>query len=204
MGEIHPDTNVRKIKSYLRAEMVVKKRRDSMATATGREWIKKVDGKRYKGKKVKTGKTVPKFAFPSLNDSLITYTNNEYKGKIYLIDFWATWCAPCVRERPLLKKLYDRFSKDQVEILSVSFDFDKERLLGFLEKNEMPWAQAFAGTWSNQLKIFDEFEVGGSLPVLLLIERDGKIAHLSGGITGTKEIESKISKALTKDYRTKK
>ncbi len=66
------------------------------------------------------GTKAPDFSFPGLDGQMISLS--DYKGKVVLVNIWATWCPPCVSEMPSMEKLYNRFKKDNFEILAVSID----------------------------------------------------------------------------------
>lgn len=76
----------------------------------------------------KTG--VPDFAFPTLEGKSVSVS--EFKGKVLLINLWATWCAPCVKEFPSLSNLVERF-KGRVVVLAVSHDRDREDIVTFVK-----------------------------------------------------------------------
>ena len=65
------------------------------------------------------------------------------KGKIVLIDFWATWCGPCVRELPNVQKVYAAYHDKGFDIIGVSLDSDKDKLTSFLKEKQVPWRQYF-------------------------------------------------------------
>ncbi len=73
------------------------------------------------------------------------YTLSQDKGKVVLIDFWATWCAPCLAEMPHLKKLYKELHQKGFEIVGISLDSNKQVLEKFMKKKEVPWKIAFSG-----------------------------------------------------------
>ena len=95
----------------------------------------------------------------------------EMKGKVVLVDFWATWCGPCVAEVPSLKKTYDTYHSRGFEILGISLDDKKEDLLEFTRKNGMPWLQYFDGKhWNNEIS----FRFGiNSVPTAWLVDKKG-------------------------------
>jgi thiol-disulfide isomerase/thioredoxin len=103
------------------------------------------------------------------------------KGKVVVIDFWATWCGPCVAEMPKMKKLYAEFHDKGVEFIGVSLDDSKEKggldkLKDFVTKNEIPWPQYHQGNgWES------EFSSGlgiNAIPQLFLIDADGNLAEI--------------------------
>ena len=76
--------------------------------------------------RIGTGKPVPAFRAPSFDDPVSAYTETSLKGKLYLIDFWATWCAPCIAEFPGMTKLYEKYQRQGFEILSYSIDSNRD------------------------------------------------------------------------------
>ncbi|MBA10660.1 TlpA family protein disulfide reductase [Flavobacteriaceae bacterium] len=118
------------------------------------------------------------------NDHIKTFkTNatlsNEYfdfddlKGKYMLIDFWGTWCAPCVKEMPQIKKIYEYYS-DKLYVLGINTRDNKARLRQFITSNEYPWTQLINGTGLSDFVL--KFNVVG-FPTKLIVDPNGKILH---------------------------
>lgn len=101
----------------------------------------------------------------------------QFKGKVVLLDFWATWCAPCVGEAPNVVKAYKTFKPSGFDIVGISLDQDKKALDGFVQSFKMPWRQVFDGRgWDSEIsKIYGV----KAIPFTLLIGRDGKIAAVN-------------------------
>ena len=115
----------------------------------------------------------------------------DFAGKVVLIDFWATWCGPCVAEVPNLKKVYETYHAKGFEILGISLDDKKEDLLAFTKKHEMPWPQYFDGKhWNNEIS----FRFGiSSVPTAWLVDKKGVLRHTD---VRTYDLESAVQKFL--------
>ncbi|MFH1353455.1 MAG: TlpA disulfide reductase family protein [bacterium] len=80
----------------------------------------------------------------------ISFSSN--KDKIIIIDFWATWCGPCVRELPKIKNLYKKYKNKNVLFIGISLDKDKNKVIDFCKKNQIEWPQYYAGEgWNSYL-----------------------------------------------------
>ena len=97
----------------------------------------------------------------------------DYRGKILLIDFWASWCGPCRRENPNVRRVYDEFKGDGFEILGVSLDKSRDRWAGAVEKDGLTWPQVSdLGGWGNEAaRLYGV----SSIPATFLLDREGKI-----------------------------
>ena len=138
------------------------------------------------------GSAFPDFAEKDLNGKPLSVA--ALKGKVVLVDFWATWCAPCRAELPNVIETYKKHHGEGFEIIGVSLDADRAKLDDFLKKQDgMTWPQYFDGEgWGN--KLAGKYGVE-SIPFALLIGPDGKI--IGKDLRG-EELETAVSAALPK------
>jgi len=113
-------------------------------------------------------------AFTALDGSEIDLAKLSADGKVVLVDFWATWCMPCVVELPHVKAAYDQYQGQGFEIVGISLDSSKEKLQAFLKDKQIAWPQHFDGKgWENELAV--KYGIS-SIPATFLVGKDGKIA----------------------------
>lgn len=115
---------------------------------------------------------------------------SQMKGKVVLIDFWATWCDGCVAEIPHVKEVYNQFHTNGFEVIGISFDTDRKALENFIQKNGTPWPQYFDGQgWQNKYGVEYGFE---QIPALWLIDKKGILRDNEAG----KDLQRKVEKLL--------
>src|SRR6185369_2110444 len=147
---------------------------DTKQAKTADDFLANVE-RQAEGKKIQkelaVGKQFPDFAEKDLDGKEMSVA--KYKGKIVLVDFWATWCGPCVGELPNVLKAYEKYHSKGFEIVGISLDSDKGKLTSFTKAKNMTWQQFFdGGGWKN--KIAQKYTVH-SIPATYLIDKDGKI-----------------------------
>jgi thiol-disulfide isomerase/thioredoxin len=121
------------------------------------------------------GKPFPALSFTSLQGQKIDVSG--MKGKVVLVDFWATWCGPCRQEIPNLVALYEKYHDQGLEIVGVSLDKNQKALENYIKENKMPWPEQFDGKeWNNE--IAKKFAVK-SIPCSYLLDRKGVVRHIS-------------------------
>ncbi len=116
----------------------------------------------------KIGQSAPDFELRTINGKKIKLSN--YKGKVVLLDFWATWCGPCRMSTPVLSRLDQKYKGKGLVILGVSLDEDESQVLPYVEKNHIEHTIAYGGT-SNVGNIY---KVRG-IPAFFIIDQAGMI-----------------------------
>jgi thiol-disulfide isomerase/thioredoxin len=96
---------------------------------------------------------------------------SKMKGKVVLVDFWATWCMPCVEEMPVIKDAYDKFHTNGFEVVGISLDEDKGALTRFVQAYGIPWPQYFDGQrWQNKFAVEHSIK---AVPAMWLVDKNG-------------------------------
>ncbi len=121
-----------------------------------------------------------------------TMALSSLRGKIVLIDFWASWCVPCRRQNPHLVELYEKYKGTDFEIFGVSLDENVSAWKNAIQKDGLTWPQV-SDLMKWESSVVKEFHIE-AIPYGVLIDRDGKI--IAKGIR-TEELEMKIVEAVS-------
>ncbi|MCC6690790.1 MAG: AhpC/TSA family protein [Bacteroidia bacterium] len=117
------------------------------------------------------GAPAPDFTFNTPEGKALSLSS--FKGKILLIDFWASWCGPCRAESPNMVKLYKKFHPKGLEILGVSLDEDKNKWIEAIKKDKLEWAQiSDLGGWQSAAAKLYGIQ---SIPQTILLDKEQKI-----------------------------
>ncbi|SEO13818.1 Thiol-disulfide isomerase or thioredoxin [Flavobacterium sp. CF108] len=135
------------------------------------------------------GDIAPEIDLPDTKGNNVVLSS--LRGSLTLVDFWASWCGPCIKEQPTLLKLYNAYP-DKFSIYSVSMDTKKPLWLGAIAKGKLPWIQV------SDLKYWKSPVIGDymlqSVPLNFLIDKNGII--LAKNIHG-KALEDMVNSLLT-------
>jgi thiol-disulfide isomerase/thioredoxin len=102
----------------------------------------------------------------------------QMHGKVVLIDFWATWCPPCREEVPNVVAAYQKYHDKGFEVVGISLDKDKDKLLAFTKENGMVWPQYFDGQfWDNAIS--KGYGIN-SIPAMWLVDKKGMLLTMDG------------------------
>lgn len=126
-------------------------------------------------KNTRIGSTLADFALTDKDEKLISTTN--FRGKLVLVEFWASWCAPCRKTNPLLAEIYDDFSTKGFDIFGVSLDSHKERWLNAMEKDGVQWTNTRAKE-GYENEVIEMLKVQ-YLPSNYLLDKEGKILAIN-------------------------
>jgi len=138
------------------------------------------------------GELAPDFVVEQLSGGSLRLS--KLRGKLVLLDFWATWCAPCLAEIPAFEKLYDEFGGDpRFALISLSCDNTPDVAKRYVDEKRLPWRQGFAGGTNGH--VATAYTVR-SLPGTFLIAPDGRV--LARNLRG-EELRKAVAAALADD-----
>ena len=138
---------------------------------------------------LKEGEQSPEITLPNAKDSLVNLSS--YRGKIVLVDFWASWCGPCRTANPKVVKLYDKYKGEGFEVFGVALDAKKADWLRAVSRDKIKYTQVIdKDAWNS--KFAETFGVN-QIPTSFLLDKTGKIVAVD--LEGD-ELEQRIKQLL--------
>ncbi|SMO38830.1 TlpA family protein disulfide reductase [Solitalea koreensis] len=136
------------------------------------------------------------FTFSDKNGKMVSLS--DFKGKVVVLDIWATWCAPCKKEIPYLKTLEEELHGKDVVFVSISVDEakNKETWLKMLDDQKMAGVQLFAGSYVNNVTDFYKIE---TIPRFIVIDREGKLVNPNSPRPSEPKLKELLEKELAKE-----
>jgi peroxiredoxin len=139
------------------------------------------------------GQKAPDFQTQFLNEE--KFKLSDQKGKVVILDFWATWCGPCVRALPELQKATSSFNKNNVTLLAVNQGESKKVISKFLKKKQL---KALSVIMDETRKIGGDYKVKG-IPKTVIIDQKGVVRHVHVGFSSGmgERLKGEINKLLS-------
>jgi peroxiredoxin len=138
---------------------------------------------------VKVDAMAPEISLPNVHDSIVNLSS--FKGKVVLIDFWASWCGPCRASNPSVVKLYNKLKDKGFEVFGVSIDSKKDAWVKAIRQDKIKYTQVNDnGGWYS--KVAELYGVN-MIPTSFLLDKTGKIIAIDA--TG-KELQQKVLELL--------
>lgn len=136
------------------------------------------------------GDPAPEFALQDLEGKEVSLA--DQKGQVVLVDFWATWCGPCVQELPHIQAIHQKYRDQGLIVLAVSTDIQKDIVQPFISKNKYTFPVLHADS-----EIQSNYGVSG-IPTVYIIDRQGSIRfhHVGYGPGGEKQLEKEVEQLL--------
>ena len=127
------------------------------------------------------------------NEGLLTdidgnkFSLEDFRGKVVILDLFATWCQPCLQQIPQLAEIYGKYDHDEVIIISISSPSDnEEHLRQFRDEHQMSWRVA-----RDTAGVFDKYNVV-YIPTIAILDQNGAVYYINEGLTDASTLSSKI------------
>jgi peroxiredoxin len=139
------------------------------------------------------GKKAAEFTLPDVSGEEVAL--QSFRGKVVLLNFWATWCGPCREELPELDRVQEKFRKRGFVVVAVTVDNELDNIRSFMKKYDLK----LQALWDRRKKVVDAYKVE-KMPSSYLIDRNGVIrfVHLGYSAEELKRIEAEIDEMLGK------
>lgn len=127
---------------------------------------------------VEEGVAAPDFTLPGVRENEAAVTLSALRGQIVYVDFWASWCVPCLRSLPEIHTLYEKYRDQGFEVIAITIDDPVEDALDFLDDLDVPLAYRVA--LDQIAEVMDQYGVVG-MPTSFLIDREGIVQKVHKG-----------------------
>jgi peroxiredoxin len=137
----------------------------------------------------KEGSTAPAFTLTGLDGK--TYKLSDYKGKVVLVNFWGSWCEPCVSEMPVIQKQYEKWKSQGVEVLALNLDESMVTVQSFVKQHGLTFPILF----DKELKMRNKYRVIG-YPTTFFVNKKGEIDTIFAREMKESDIEQTLKRML--------